>query len=454
MQIITNFITHNAVITMAVVLLLATLIVQHNLPNALEGALKLAIAITGIAATVSLMSSLYQPALHALAKQTGINLPVADVGWAPIATITWSSQYTLLFLALAIAINLIMIRRHWTKTLDIDIFDIWHLSFTGLLAMYTGAPLIVTLIFVGFIAVLKFINADLMKPTFDDLLGNPASMMTTTHLNYMINPIVMLLDRIYSLLFGWLDHFDIDAAALNNKIGFAGSRFAIGIYIGLFVGLLGRLPLVQTLTLGFTLATTLELFNIIGSWFTAAVDPFTQGLTNTLNGWTENKQPLNIGLDWAFLSANADIWATANILAPIMFIEALLLPGNKVIPLGGIIAMGVAPALLVVTRGKVIRMVVIGAIEMPLFLWAGSFSANFVTHATRALSVAGHIMPIGASTKEGPIEQLLAIALGKSSSGNIKWILITTAGLIVYLGLFIWYAQNMKKRNTLFKQQP
>lgn len=175
--------------------------------------------------------------------------------------------------------------------------------------------------------------------------------MTTSHLNYMINPLVMVLDKLYSLCLGWLDHFDVDAAALNNRIGFAGSRFAIGMYIGIFVGLMGRLPLTSVATLALTLATTLELFNVIGGWFTAAVDPLTQGLTNRLNhifaGWS-----LNVGLDWAFLSSRSELWATANILAPIMVVEALILPGNRILPLGGIIAMGVTPALLVVTRGR------------------------------------------------------------------------------------------------------
>lgn len=449
MQAILDFLLANPIITMICTLLAATLIVGAKIPDAIAGALKLAIAITGIVATVGLMSTVYQPALRALATHTGINLPVADVGWAPIATITWSSPYTFLFIIVAVAVNIVMIKHQWTKTLDIDIFDVWHLAFTGLLAKFCGAPLWLVLLFIAFLAVFKFINADLMKPTFDDLLGNPASMMTTTHLNYMINPIVLLLDRLYSLCFSWLDRFDIDAAALNSKIGFAGSRFALGTYIGLFVGLLGRLPLKDTLTLAFTLATTLEIFNIVGSWFTAALDPLSQALTERLNKWTGSDQPLRIGLDWAFLSTRSEVWATANLLAPIMFLEALVLPGNKIMPLGGIIAMGVTPALLVVTRGKVIRMVVIGAVELPLFLWAGSLSADFVTSATRALT-ASHIMAIGASTKEGPIEQFLAIALGKSSSGDLKWIGITAGGILVYVALFIWYARVMRRRNHTY----
>ena len=45
--------------------------------------------------------------------------------------------------------------------------------------------------------------------------------------------------------------------------------------------------------------------------------------------------------------------------------------------------MGVTPALLVVQRGKLIRMIIIGAIELPLFLSSGTLIAPFVTETAK-----------------------------------------------------------------------
>ena len=85
----------------------------------------------------------------------------------------------------------------------------------------------------------------------------------------------------------------------------------------------------------------------------------------------------NIGLDWPFIAGRAEIWACANVLAPIMLIEAVLLSnvGNGILPLAGIIAMGVTPALLVVTRGKLLRMIIFGTLLLPLFLLSGTLIA-------------------------------------------------------------------------------
>ena len=47
--------------------------------------------------------------------------------------------------------------------------------------------------------------------------------------------------------------------------------------------------------------------------------------------------------------------------------------------------MGLTPALLVVTRGRVIRMVVIGAVLLPVFLGAGTLVADFVTFTAKTV---------------------------------------------------------------------
>ena len=211
------------------------------------------------------------------------------------ATITWGSPYTLYFLMVMVIVNIIMLVLNKTNTLDVDIFDIWHLSIVGLFAIYSGANLMIATILVIFIGILKIINSDLMKPTFNDLLGagdeNP---MTTTHMNYMMNPIIMVLDKIFDKFFPGLDKYDFDAAKLNKKIGFWGSKFFIGFLLGIVIGIMGtphpvadvadaktwELVIKGWISLGLTAGVCLELFSLIGSWFIAAVEPLSQGITD------------------------------------------------------------------------------------------------------------------------------------------------------------------------------
>lgn len=441
---------------MTVILTIIALCFRVKFTKALEGGIKLGIALTGISAIINILSTAFSGAMTDFVDRTGLHLNITDVGWAPLATITWGSPYTLYFLLVMLIVNIIMLVFHQTNTLDVDIFDIWHLSIVGLFAIFSGANLLVATVLVIFIGVLKIINSDVMKPTFNDLLGtgndNP---MTTTHMNYMMNPIIMVFDKIFDKLFPWLDKYDFDAAKLNAKIGFWGSKFAIGVYLGIFVGLLAGQTPTQVISLAFTAAVCLELFSLIGSWFIAAVEPLSQGITNFASSKLKGRT-LNIGLDWPFLAGRAEIWAAANILAPIMLFEAIILPENKLLPLAGIIAMGVTPALLVVTRGKLIRMIIIGTIELPLFLWSGSLMAPFITETAKKVGA----FPKGISsstlishtTMEGPIEKFLAYFAGKGTAGDVQYMLYAVIALAIYTLLFFWYVAQMKKRNQAYEE--
>ncbi len=442
-------------VLMLIVLTIISLIVGVKFSRALEGGIKLAISITAIGAVMNILTTSFSQALQAFVERTGIELSITDVGWAPLATITWGSPYTLYFLLVMIIVNIVMLLLNKTDTLDVDIFDIWHLAITGLFAMYMGANLLVTTLLVIFIGVLKIINSDLMKPTFNDLLDAPdENPMTTTHMNYMMNPIVMLFNKIIDKLFPFLDKYDFDAAKLNSKIGFWGSKSAIGVYLGIFIGLLAGMKIMDTLTLAFTAATCLELFSVIGQWFIESVEPLSQGIADFANKKLGGRT-LNIGLDWPFIAGRAEMWASANILAPIMLLIAIILPGNKVLPLGGIIAMGLTPALLVVTRGRILRMIIIGIFMLPVFLWSGTLIAPYATEAAKSVNAFPQGLSESAlithSTLEGPIEKFVAYFVGLANSQGGKQILIALVVMAVYLALFLWYRKEMIKRNEEYK---
>lgn len=441
---------------MFIVLTLLAICMKVKFTKALEGGLKLAIALTAIGKVIDLLTGNFSPALEAFVKSTGIELSITDLGWAPLATIAWGSIYTLYFLFVLIIVNIVMLLLNKTDTLDVDIFNVWHPAFSGLIIMYySNNNLLLATAFVVLLGVLKLINSDLMKPTFNNLLNMPdTNPTTTTHLNYMINPIIMLFDKIIDKLFPFLDKYDFDAAKLNQKIGFWGSKFAIGAYLGVFVGVLGHQDITTIFTLAFIGAACLELFSVIGSWFIAAVEPLSQGITNFLSSKFKGRK-FNIGIDWPFVAGRPEMWAVANILAPILLILSLILPGNKILPLGGIIAMGITPALLIVTRGKMIRMIIIGILELPIFLWAGTAIAPFVTDLAKNVGAFPATLSsttlISHSTCEGPIEKFLAIIIGKFGSNmNLSNALLLIGTLAIYLLLFVWYAKEMKKRNKQY----
>src|SRR5699024_5887535 len=145
---------------MFILLSLLAILMRVKVSKALEGGLKLAIALTGIGAVINILTGNYAPALEDFVLSTGIELTITDEGWAPFATIIWGSIYTLFFLFILVLINLVMIFLNKTNTLDVDIFNFWHLSIIGLLVMYYSNNLLIATLLVILLGSMKFINAD------------------------------------------------------------------------------------------------------------------------------------------------------------------------------------------------------------------------------------------------------------------------------------------------------
>lgn len=447
------FISLGAPAMMFFIITLLSLFFRVKISKALEGGVLMAVALTGMGAVITLLTGAFAPALNQFVESTGVSLSVTDLGWAPLAVITWGSMYTLYFAALCIAINVIMLSFRKVKTLNVDLFNIWNLSVIGLLTLfYSEDNIVLTSCIVGGIYILMLLNSDVMQPQIKKLLRyDEKSITTTAHPSLLICPPVLLINELITRLFPSIDKFDFDAEKLNEKIGFWGSKFAIGVYLGFFVGILGKLPMSELFILAFTAGVSLELFSAVGSWFGPAIKPLSDGIASMMANKFQGRQ-IYVAIDWPILASRAELWAVANILAPVLLVIAIILPGNSVLPLGGILLTVLAPALLIITQGKVIRMTLIGTVLIPLFLWAATLIAEFVTKT----SIAMNSFPKGlsdtqmfSSVDSDPIEKMLSILIAKASvSLNSQTLLMSGVALVIYIAMFIWYFRKMQMINA------
>ena len=416
--------------------------------KSLEGGLRMAIALTGMSSIITLLTNAFGPALNAFVDSTGLHLSITDLGWAPLALITWSSVYTLYFALICAVCNILLIFLKVTKTLNVDLFNIWNLSIIGLLVNSFAHNMVVTSLFVLFVYVMMLLNADAMKPTINYLLGWDAKNITVTaHACFLIAPLAMLINKFIDVCLPFIDKFDFDAETLNKKIGFWGSKFVIGAFLGVFIGLLGRQSAAEVFTLAFTGGVALELFSVVGSWFGPAIAPLSDAVQSMMTKRFKGRE-LYIAIDWPIVAARPELWAVVNILAPILLLISMVLPGNQTMPLGGILMTVLVPALLIVTGGRVIRMTLIGTILIPVYLWAATFIAPFVTSTSKSLGTFPSSLKedqMFTSIDSNPIEKMLGMLLGQGFH-DVNWTMLGgfAGGIAVYLLLFWWYRGELR----------
>lgn len=81
---------------MTIFITLVSVLLGVKFSKALEGGIKLGIAITGIGAVISVLSGAFSSALTQFVESTGFQLTITDAGWAPSQPLPGDLLHTLL----------------------------------------------------------------------------------------------------------------------------------------------------------------------------------------------------------------------------------------------------------------------------------------------------------------------------------------------------------------------
>lgn len=425
------------------IILVLGLVTGMKFKKAFMSALTLGIAFTGMTMVIGFMSNAVGPASEAMAKNTGINLPALDLGWTGAASITWSWPYAFVFFAVVIIVNIIMLALNWTKTLNVDMWNVWGKALTAYLVFFISGSLVAGFITAIVQIILELKMGDMFQRHIEDLTGIP--LVTVTHL--MNISAVLLLP--FNYIMDKIPFFNkkSDANALKKKIGLFSENSVMGFIIGIGLGLAAAYGISGSLNLGIQVATAMALFPMISKMFMQALSPLADAMSEFMKNRFKDRE-VYIGLDWPILAGRSEVWVTAILLVPVFIGYAIILPGNLVLPLAGIINYAIAVGGLLLTGGNLLRMLVLGVISMPLYLYGATYLTPILTglaEQTGAVEGIKKGQQITWSSIEGPEFRIL---FAEAFKGNFLAII----GVIVFIILFILLYKYMTKVNVPSKR--
>lgn len=418
------------------IILILGLVAGMKFKKAFMSAITLGIAFTGMSMVIGFMSNAVSPASEALAKNTGINLPALDLGWTGAASITWSWSYAFVFFAVVLGVNFVMLLLNWTKTLNVDMWNVWGKALTAYLVYFISGSLLAGFATAIAQVILELKMGDMFQRHIEDLTGIP--LVTVTHLMnisaVLLLPINVIMDKIPFF------NKRADTKALKKKIGVFSENSVMGFIIGLGLGLAAAYGVSGSLNLAIQIATAMALFPMISKMFMQSLSPLADAMSEMMKKRFKERE-VYIGLDWPVLAGRSEIWVTAILLVPVFIGYAIILPGNAVLPLAGIINYSIAVGGLLLTGGNLVRMLIMGVISMPIYLYAATYLTPILTglaDKTGAVEGIKKGQQITWSSIEGPEFRIL---FAEAFKGNILGIV----GTIIFVAMFVWLYKYMSK---------
>lgn len=426
-----------------IIMIIVGLIVKMKFRDAFSAGITLGVAFVGMSLIIGFMMGSIGPAAQQFVKNTGIELNAIDGGWTALAALAWAWPLAFLMFPLQIGINIVMLATKQTNTLNVDLWNVWGKILTAVIVSAISGSVVLAFVVAAVQMVLELKISDVNQKQIQKLTQIPG--VTTTHSMNLFGVLLYPLNKLLDFIPGM--NKQIDANWLKQRLGIFAENHIMGFIIAVLIGVFAQMGVAKSLTLGVQGAAALTLFPMVSKLFMQALSPISDATSEFMQKRFKDRE-FYIGLDWPIMAGCNEIWVTTILLIPVMLGLAVLLPGNNVLPFAGIINLSVAVPAMIVTGGNLLRMVILGAVTTPVFLYLSTSFAPIVTNlakTTKSVDVPNGQM-ITWSTIEYPDFRYL---FAHAANGEI----IGIAGAIVWLGLFVWYYKGMKVRNKKIDQE-
>lgn len=428
-----------ASVMLPIVIAILSILVGVRLGKAIRSGLMIGVGFVGLSLIVDMMNAQLGPAAKAMSENFGLTLSVVDIGWPGASPMTWASNIATVAIPIAIGVNLIMLFLKMTKTVNIDIWNIWHMTFTGAIAYTVTGSFAIGILGVVIHAAISYKLGDLWAPLMTDyfeLDGITVPHGTAAYLGPIACVFEYILDKIPGI-----NKIDISADTLQEKVGVLGEPIVIGGLLGTVVGFLAGYSPQEALPLGIKMSAVMVLMPKVVKCIMDGLLPLSERAKQILSEKFGDSD-FYIGLDPAILLGDAQVVTTGLLFIPLTILIAVIVPGNNVLPFGDLATIGFFIAIAcAVHKGNIFRTLISGCGIMYMTIWIANETIPWVTALGQSTGMAGDAGQLAALDQGGcPITYVFTQIFERS---NLTGLAVIAA---IYIFCMVFAVRLSKQR--------
>lgn len=349
--------------------------------KAFYSAISIGIGFVGIGIIVGFMQESIGPAAKAMAENFGLGLTVVDVGWPGMSPITWASSIALIAIPIAILVNIVMLVLKMTRVVNVDIWNVWHMTFTGAIAYVATGNYWIGILGVIIHAALSYKFGDWFQYDTEEYFGLEGIAVPHGTSAYMA-PFAVMIDALIEKIPG-LNKINIDSEKVEKRLGVFGQPVIVAFFLGIIIGLLAKYNVKDTLQLAIKVAAVISIMPKVIKPIMEGLMPISEVVKTKLAKKFSGSEFL-IGLDPAVLLGDPSVVSAGLIFIPLSILIALIVPGNQVLPFGDLATIGFFIAMAVaIHKGNIFRTFISGSVIMYITIWIANQSIGLTTQLAK-----------------------------------------------------------------------
>ena len=445
-DVINYIIDMGAAAMLPLVIAILSIIVGVKVGKAVRAGLMVGVGFVGLDLIVTLMNDNLGPAAQKMSENFGLSLNVVDIGWPGMSPITWASSIATVAIPVAIAVNIIMLVLKLTKTVNVDIWNIWHMTFTGAIAYAVTGNFAIGIAGVIVHAIFAYKFGDLYAPLMEDYFELDS--ITVPHgTSTYLAPIACAIDAIIDKIPG-LNKIDFSLENLQEKVGVLAEPIVIGGILGGIVGLLAGYDFAGAFQLAIKMSAVMVLMPKITKCIMEGLMPLSERMKEILTKRSGDSE-FYIGLDPAILLGDSDVVTAGLIFIPLTLLIAVIVPGNVILPFGDLATIGFFIAIAVaVHKGNLFRTLISGSCIMFLTIWIANQAIPWTTALAQSVNLTGGASQIAALDQGGcPITYLFTQLFTQENMLGFAVI------GVLYIICMVFTVRLSKKRAAALKEE-
>ncbi|WP_424321256.1 PTS galactitol transporter subunit IIC [Lacticaseibacillus chiayiensis] len=365
-------------VMLPVIIFLVGLIFRVKPSKALTAGITVGIGMLGINLVINLLTTNVGPAAQAMVKRFGFHLTIIDAGWPAVSAGTWAQPISAIMIPIILVVNVALLLMKLTKTLDIDIWNYWHMIAAAATAYVITKSWWFSIVCGVVYEVAVLIIADKTAPKVAEYYGlEGISFPTGSAAAYGLLgiPIGWVVSKIPGI-----KKLDVDPETIQKRFGVFGEPMVMGIIIGIILAALGGYSFPNILKLGMAMGGVMFLMPRMVKILMEGLIPIQEGAQKILQERYGDRE-IYLGMDAALSTGAPATLATGLLMVPITLFLAIILPGNRVLPFGDLATIPFFVALIVPSRkGNIVHSVLSCTIVMAIgLLMATDFGPTLTT---------------------------------------------------------------------------
>ncbi|PKM93932.1 MAG: PTS galactitol transporter subunit IIC [Firmicutes bacterium HGW-Firmicutes-1] len=372
------FLSFKSYVVLPVIIFILSMVFRIKLSVAIKSALTIGIGFVGIFMTFDYFVMVISPVVQALIERTGLHYNVLDAGWPPLAAIAWAFPLAPALLVIFMVTNVLLLVLKLTKTVNIDIWNYWHVILAGAMVFQVTHNPVITIFMSIIIFIILLKLSEWSAPMVNDMMDMEG--ICIPHLaGAAYFPFALIGNKLMNQI-PRFNNINANPDVLKKKLGFFGEPMLLGLILGAGLSIGAGYNLRSITEIAINFAAVIYILPIMCGILGGALIPVSEGMKIFIRKTFPSMGETYMGLDVAVLFGSPSIVVTALLLIPVALLLAFLLPGINFIPLGDLTALMVPLAFIcLATNGNIIRSFILGIPVIIASLYVASGFASFYT---------------------------------------------------------------------------